>query len=104
MLMGFVRTASTNAFSVIPVKREFGIGLILRPLLCVTKADITASCEKNDITPRIDPSNQDDRYTRNYFRHHITPLLKDKNANIQATVQRLSESLQEDEHFLQTET
>src|SRR5690625_4909517 len=45
MLMGFVRTASTKALSGIPVKREFGIGLIVRPLLCVTKADIVRSEE-----------------------------------------------------------
>lgn len=103
MLMGFVRTASTKALSGIPVKRKFATGLIVRPLLCVTKADIAAYCERNNITPRIDPSNQDDRYTRNFFRKHIIPLIKGKNQNIQATVQSLSESLQDDEYFLQTE-
>ncbi|HLS61641.1 MAG TPA: tRNA lysidine(34) synthetase TilS [Virgibacillus sp.] len=103
MLMGFVRTASTKALSGIPIKREFVTGLIVRPLLCVTKADIVAYCEMNDITPRMDPSNQDDRYTRNYFRNHIIPLIKGENDNIHATVQSLSESLQEDEYFLQIE-
>src|SRR5690625_4801745 len=103
MLMGFVRTASTKALSGIPIKREFVTGLIVRPLLCVTKADIVAYCEMNDITPRMDPSNHDDRYTRNYFRNHIIPLIKGENDNIHATVQSLSESLQEDEYFLQIE-
>src|SRR5690625_5529761 len=97
MLMGFVRTASTKALSGIPIKRAFVTGLIVRPLLCVTKADIVAYCEMNDITPRMDPSNQDDRYTRNYFRNHIIPLIKGENDNIHATVQSLSESLQEED-------
>src|SRR5690625_2727193 len=48
----------------------------------------------------IDPSNEDLSYTRNYFRKQIAPLLKEQNVNIYQTLQRLSESLQEDEKYL----
>ncbi|MBM7601282.1 tRNA(Ile)-lysidine synthase [Virgibacillus halotolerans] len=103
MLMSFVRTADSSGFSGIPSKRRFASGAIIRPLLSVTKTITEAYCEKYGIIPRIDPSNHETVYTRNYFRKHVIPLLKEKNQKIHTTVQYLSESLQSDEDFLQTE-
>lgn len=103
MLMNLVRSASSSAFSGIPVKRHFATGFIIRPFLCVTKPILQSYCNKNHIIPRIDPSNEETTYTRNYFRKHLLPLIKSKNSNIHTTVQRLSESFQEDERFLQDE-
>lgn len=103
MLMGLVRSANSSAFSGIPVKRDFATGQIIRPLLCVTKATIETYCRKNRITPRIDSTNLETVYTRNYFRKHVVPLLKKKNNNIHTTVQHLSETMHEDEAYLQAE-
>lgn len=103
MLMNLVRSASSSAFSGIPVKRHFATGFIIRPFLCVTKPSLQSYCNENQIIPRIDPSNEETTYTRNYFRKHLLPLIKNKNSNIHTTVQRLSESFQEDERFLQDE-
>lgn len=101
MLMGFARSANTKALSGIPVTRTFHHGEIVRPFLCVTKEDIINYCEHHGIVPRIDASNQDDRYTRNYFRKHIIPIIKERNKSLPMTAQRLSESLQADEQLLQ---
>lgn len=103
MLMEFVRSASSNTLSGIPVKRRFSTGAIIRPFLCITKQEIEAYCAAKQITPRIDPSNNETTYTRNYFRKEVLPLLKDKNSNIHTTMQHLSKTLQEDEDFLQAE-
>lgn len=103
LLMKLVRSASSTAFSGIPVTRPLGGGLITRPLLAVTKQDIEAYCKENGISPRIDATNLESNHTRNYFRHHVTPLLKEKNGNIHRTAQLLSETLQEDEAFLRKE-
>src|SRR5699024_9035731 len=48
-------------------------------------------------------SNLDTRYTRNDIRKHVVPLLKKRNKNLHKTVQLLSESLLEDEQYLQIE-
>src|SRR5699024_11009680 len=101
LLMRLVRSATSSAFSGIPVKRNFASGLIVRPFLCVTKAAIEAYCDHNKIIPQIDPTNYETNYTRNYFRKYVLPLLKTQNNNIHTTIQQLSESLQEDETFLQ---
>jgi tRNA(Ile)-lysidine synthase len=103
MLMGFVRSASPNALSGIPIKRKFATGYIVRPFLCLKKTDLVKYCEENQITARVDSSNEDTTYTRNYFRKHIIPMLKEKNSNIHTTLQRLSESLQIDEKFVENE-
>jgi len=100
MLMSLVRSSSARALSGIPVKRPFTSGYIIRPFLCVTKNEIEHYCNSYDIHPRIDPSNEDTTYTRNYFRKHIIPLMKQQNPNVHTFMQRLSESLQQDERFL----
>lgn len=103
MLMSFVRTADPSGFSGIPVKRCFACGEIIRPLLSVTKASTVAYCQEHRITPRIDPSNHETVYTRNFFRKHVIPQLKEKNGKIHTTMQYLSEGMQADEDFLQME-
>ncbi|WP_068675804.1 tRNA lysidine(34) synthetase TilS [Oceanobacillus sp. Castelsardo] len=103
MLMSLTRSASSTAFSGIPVKREFSTGWIIRPFLCITKFDIENYCKEINIQPRIDETNFDTTYTRNYFRKYILPLIKEKNSNIHTTIQHLNETLHEDETFLQEE-
>src|SRR5699024_368467 len=103
MLMEMVRTADSSSLSGIPVKRTFGDGLLIRPLLCVTKNEIESYCMINNIIPKIDPSNKETTYTRNYYRKYIVPLLKEKNNNLPTTIQHLSESLTDDEKFLRQE-
>src|SRR5690625_2397081 len=100
MLMNFTRSTSPMALSGIPIKRPFATGFIIRPFLCLTKEAIHEYCQKHELHPMIDPSNEDLSYTRNYFRKQIAPLLKEQNVNIYQTLQRLSESLQEDEKYL----
>ena len=103
LIMRLVRTANASAFSGIPAKRPFSNGYIVRPMLAVTKDEIIAYCEAHHIQPRIDPSNKETNYTRNYFRKLVVPLLKEKNENIHITAQHLSDTLMEDEAFLQEE-
>lgn len=103
MLMGFVRSTSTNALAGIPFERPFGTGRIIRPLLSVSKEQIYAYLKEYQISPRLDPTNEDTYYTRNYFRHKIMPLLKEQNQNMHETAQRLSEFLQIDETYLMRE-
>lgn len=100
MLMRLTRSAVSSNFAGIPVKRPFGRGMIIRPFLCVEKADLALYCDQNGIIPRIDETNDDTVYTRNFFRKNVIPLIKEKNPNIHTTIQQLSETLNEDEKYL----
>ncbi|WP_067729663.1 tRNA lysidine(34) synthetase TilS [Oceanobacillus damuensis] len=103
MLMKMSRTASSSFFNGIPVHREFSTGYIIRPFLCITKEILENYCKENHIEARIDATNFETEYTRNFYRHKVMPLIKEKNSNIHMTVQHLSETLSEDEEFLRKE-
>jgi len=100
MLMELGRNADSSSFSGIPVQRPFSNGTIIRPLLCVTKNEIEDYCNEHSITAKIDPSNLETTYTRNYYRKYIVPKLKEKNERLHVTVQHLSETLNDDEIYL----
>ena len=100
MLMNMSRGTSTAGLSGIPVCRPYSTGSIIRPFLCVTKEDILNYCKENEIRYRIDPSNDDVKYTRNRFRQKILPFLKEENQNVHERFQSLSETLFEDESYM----
>ncbi len=50
---------------------------LVRPLLFVTKEELRAYLQQNNITYFEDQSNQEERFERNFIRHHFSePLLK----------------------------
>lgn len=101
MLMRMTRGASGKARAGIPIKRAFENGFIVRPLLVVTKAEINQYAAKHQLEPRLDPSNEEDDYVRNRFRHHVLPFLKQENPLVHEQFQRFSEEIYEDEEFFQ---
>jgi tRNA(Ile)-lysidine synthase len=58
---------------------------IIRPLLCVTRADTLAYCEQHHLVPLEDASNSDPRFLRNRIRHELLPLLTELNPGIRET-------------------
>src|SRR5699024_7550949 len=100
MLMGLMRTTSIQGLKGIPYTRHFATGMIIRPLLPLTKEEIETYCEFHRIQPRIDESNFVTDDTRNELRLDVVPTLKEKNHRLHQTVQQLSETIQEDESFL----
>ncbi|MCC7197549.1 tRNA lysidine(34) synthetase TilS [Candidatus Peregrinibacteria bacterium] len=61
---------------------------VLRPLLHLTKEDILQYLKKHRLAYRIDKSNTDEKYSRNFIRHQIIPLFKKLNPNFAQTFQR----------------
>jgi tRNA(Ile)-lysidine synthase len=49
---------------------------VVRPLLFATKSQLLQFAEHNQLKWVEDSSNQSDKYTRNYFRHQLIPLLQ----------------------------
>ncbi|MCA1061719.1 tRNA lysidine(34) synthetase TilS [Rossellomorea aquimaris] len=101
IMMKMTRGASGASRSGIPLKRSFADGEIIRPFLSVTKMDIENYCERHDLNPRRDPSNQKEDYTRNRFRNRVLPFLKQENPHVHLQFQRFSEELAEDEAYLE---
>ncbi len=51
-------------------------GKIVRPLLCLGRADTATYCKELSIRHAVDPSNQDPRFLRNRIRGELLPLLR----------------------------
>jgi tRNA(Ile)-lysidine synthase len=78
-------------------------GRLIRPLLGVSREEIEAYCAATH-TPHVeDATNADTAYTRNYLRHQVLPLLRERNPNLLTTLGRTAESLRRDSEFLENE-
>ncbi|HEY4389029.1 MAG TPA: tRNA lysidine(34) synthetase TilS [Ktedonobacteraceae bacterium] len=69
---------------------------IIRPLLCLSRADTLAYCQRYQLTPLEDASNRDMRFLRNRIRHELLPLLEQINPGIRATLLRTAEIMEVD--------
>ncbi len=72
---------------------------LIRPLLQQSKQDLIAYLNSKELSWFEDESNQDERYKRNYFRHHFaTPMLK----RYQKGISKSFDFLEEDaDHLLE---
>ncbi len=72
MLMNFFKGTGIRGLKGILPKN----GIIIRPLLVVSKEIIRAYAIEHNINFREDSSNSSDKYTRNYFRNELIPGLE----------------------------
>lgn len=100
ILMRLVRGSKGIGYAGMQMLRPFACGSIIRPFLSIAKEDIESYCTRHDLHPRRDPSNDSDDYTRNRFRHHVLPFLKQENPSVQARFQQFSEQVIEDNQLL----
>ena len=73
---------------------------IIRPLITVSKQEIKEYDDKNNIEYRIDKTNYSDEYTRNRFRNHVLPVLKEEKEDIHKDFYAFSKELYEYDSFL----
>lgn len=78
LLLHLLRGTGTEGLAAIS-SRE---GNLIRPMLGVTKEEIIAYCQERDLEFRLDPSNNEEIYTRNKVRLNLIPHLKQFNPQI----------------------
>ena len=70
---------------------------VVRPLLCVTRAEIEEYIIERDMPYVFDSSNDDDAFLRNSLRLNIIPQLEKLNPSVKETIYRTSRNLSEAE-------
>ncbi len=75
--------------------------MILRPLLEVSREDIEACARLEGLTWIDDESNADTRYSRNFIRHRVFPLLRDQFPGCGAVLARAAAHFAECQNLLQ---
>jgi len=76
-------------------------GIVIHPLLDVSRREIEDYIKENNLSYRVDASNQDSSYTRNRIRNHLLPdLARDYNPEIVDSLARLGDIIREEDSFL----
>ncbi|MBO8160968.1 MAG: tRNA lysidine(34) synthetase TilS [Thermosipho sp. (in: Bacteria)] len=73
---------------------------VIRPLLFFTREEIIDFARKNNIKYMEDETNYDIKYTRNYIRHTVVPMLKKINPRFELSVLRFVENIWELDEFI----
>lgn len=98
ILLQLFRGAGVRGLSAMPAIRKQHTNTapqILRPLLEVPRSEIEAYAKQNNLNWIEDESNNSMAYNRNFLRHKILPLLKEKYPNYSKTLLRTSRHLSE---------
>ncbi|HEY1355630.1 MAG TPA: tRNA lysidine(34) synthetase TilS [Solirubrobacterales bacterium] len=75
-------------------------GILVRPLLDLTRADTTAYCEERGLAWRDDPTNDADSFARNRVRHGLAAALAEVHPAAAANVLRTAELLRDEAEVL----
>ncbi|MBT7444831.1 MAG: tRNA lysidine(34) synthetase TilS [Methylococcales bacterium] len=88
VLLRLLRGAGPAGLSAIPERRALGDAQLLRPMLHVDSAQIHAYALNQQLDWVEDPSNHSLDYDRNYLRHQVLPLLKQRWPQVEQSFSR----------------
>jgi len=88
LLLQLFRGAGPEGLAAMPRWARFGPGWLGRPLLDFSRSDLTAYAEAQGLRWVEDQSNLDRRFDRNFLRHMIVPLLKQRWPSVSRTLAR----------------
>lgn len=98
VLLNLLRGTGIDGLCGIPYVRD---DKVMRPLLTVSRTEIEAYCEENELVYRTDESNADNSFTRNRVRNELIPFLQERfNPSIIEGLTAMTESISEDAEFL----
>ena len=98
VLLHLTRGAALRGLGGIPPRRD----RIVRPILCLTRAEILGYLRDNGLPHMEDETNETDLCPRNRLRRQVTPRLRAENPNLAQTVLAASLALREDEAYLES--
>ena len=94
--MNAIKGSGPAGLSSIPRRRN----IIVRPLIDMTHADLTHYLEVAGQPWREDASNRDTTYLRNFVRHKVLPLIRERNDNVVRTVGTACEIMGDEDAFM----
>ena len=95
--MNAIKGAGLAGLSSIPRRRN----IIVRPLIGYTHDELCRYLEVAGYTWREDESNQDTAYLRNFVRHRIAPVARERNGNLDKTIGATCDILCDEDAFME---
>jgi tRNA(Ile)-lysidine synthase len=95
ILMNFFKGTGINGLKGIQSHHAGIGGKIVRPILFANKSELLDYAHANQLQWREDFSNESSKYTRNFFRNQVIPLIEnvipEANANVQNNIKRFND-------------
>lgn len=104
ILMHLTRGSNLKGYAGFKIVTNYKDYKLIRPLIYLTKDEIIEYCKKNNIEYCVDNSNESNKFTRNRYRMHILPFLKEENKNVHKKFLKFSEELEMIEDYLEKTT
>lgn len=101
LLLQLFRGAGLDGLAGMPMIRPLGLGFILRPWLHLERKDLESYAKEQGFAWIEDESNQDRRFSRNFLRHEVLPLLETRWPGVMKTLARTASHATEAQHLLQ---
>ena len=102
VLLQLFRGAGIMGLSGMPAVSPFAQGVMLRPLLDVSRQMIESYADQQGLNWIEDSSNQDCKFRRNFLRHQVIPLLKQHWPAVAKTVSRSAGHCAETQTYINT--
>ena len=100
LLFRLLRGAGARGLAAMPATRKLGGGQLVRPLLAVSRAQLDAYARVHGLRWVEDPSNSDERFSRNFLRRQVLPLLAQRWPQAVASMARSAAHLSEAQGLL----
>lgn len=100
LLFRLLRGAGVRGLAGMPKSRPLGRGLLLRPLLDVSRDELEHYARREGLLWVEDPSNADTGFARNYLRQRVMPVLVERWPQAAASLARSAAHLAEAETLL----
>ncbi|MEO9333080.1 tRNA lysidine(34) synthetase TilS [Ectopseudomonas guguanensis] len=101
LLFRLLRGAGVRGLAAMPASRSLGRGTLLRPLLGCSRAELQAYAQNHGLAWVEDPSNVDERFSRNFLRRQVMPLLAERWPQVTASLARSAGHLSEAQQLLE---
>jgi len=100
LLFRLLRGAGVRGLAGMPMQRPLGRGLLLRPLLDSSREQLAAYAHEHGLRFINDPSNDDPRFSRNFLRHRLMPVVAEHWPQAVVTLTRAAANLREAQALL----
>lgn len=97
VLFRMLRGSGVAGLAGMPASRELGTATLVRPLLGFERAELERWARGAGLSWVDDPSNTDQRFDRNFLRHTVLPLLRDRWPGLNRRLRHTAESCGESE-------
>lgn len=100
LLFRLLRGAGVRGLAAMPASRSLGQGHLIRPLLDCSRAELQAYAQSHGLAWIEDPSNADERFSRNFLRRQVMPLLVERWPQASSSMVRSAGHLSEAQQLL----